>query len=144
LTSSGRAPSTGHCGERSPEQSRRAVEPSGHRPSEGESRLYEDDGRTWAFRDGEYCLTRFALSINGSPLSRLDLRRQVEGCYQPEYQDFEVVIHGVDRLPRTTLADGQPIDQYELDVGGLAIRLLSFSFAPKCIPIYIPFLYPDI
>jgi alpha-glucosidase len=92
-------------------------------PGDGESQLYEDDGRTWAFRDGEYRLTRFALSTNGSPLSRLDLCRQVEGRYKPEYQNFEVVIHGVDRLPRTALADGQPVDQYEMDVGGSAIRL---------------------
>jgi len=92
-------------------------------PGDGESQLYEDDGRTWAFRDGEYRLARFALSTNGSPLSRLDLRRQVEGRYKPEYQGFEVVVHGVDRLPHTALADDQPIDQYELDVGGPAIRL---------------------
>jgi len=97
-------------------------------PGDSESRLYEDDGRTWAFRDGEYRLTRFALSTNGSPLSRLDLCRQVEGCYKPQYQDFEVVIHGVDRLPRTVLADGQPIDQYEPGVGGSAIHLHTGLF----------------
>jgi alpha-glucosidase len=92
-------------------------------PGDGESQLYEDDGHSWAFRDGEYRLTRFALSTNGSLLSRLDLRRQVEGRYKPGYRDFEVVIHGMDRLPRTALADGQPIGQYELDAGGPAIRL---------------------
>jgi alpha-glucosidase len=97
-------------------------------PGDGESQLYEDDGRTWAFRDGEYRLNRFVLSTNGSPLSRLDLRRQVEGRYKPEYQDFGVVIHGVDRLPRTALADGQPIDQYELNVGGSAIHLHTGLF----------------
>nr|HID14709.1 DUF4968 domain-containing protein [Anaerolineae bacterium] len=92
-------------------------------PGDGEGQLYEDDGHTWAFQDGDYRLTRFTLSTNGAPPSRLDLHRQTEGRYEPGYCGFEIVIHGVNRLPRTATADGEPIERCELDSSGHAIRL---------------------
>jgi len=98
-------------------------------PGDGEGQLYEDDGHTWAFQNGNYRLTHFILSTDEGPPLRLDLRRQTEGHYEPEYRDFEVVIHGVDRLPHTATADGEPIEQCELDDSGHAIRLYVGLFA---------------
>jgi alpha-glucosidase len=92
-------------------------------PGDGESQLYEDDGRTWAFQGTDYRLTRFTLSTEGDPPSRLDLRRQIEGCYESECRGFDVVIHGTDRLPHTVTADDQTIEQCELDSSGHAVRL---------------------
>ena len=85
--------------------------------------LYQDDGRTWAFRDGDNEITRFTLSTEKSPPSRLDLRRQTEGGYESECRGFEVVIHGVSELPRAAAVDGQPVEGCVVDDGGRAVRL---------------------
>ena len=71
------------------------------RDNVGRSVLYEDDGRSWTFQDGEYRLTRFALHSAGHPISRLELGRQVEGRYESGCRGFEVVVHGVDESPRS-------------------------------------------
>ncbi|MDY7079920.1 MAG: glycoside hydrolase family 31 protein [Chloroflexota bacterium] len=92
-------------------------------PGDGEGQLYEDDGRTQAFQDGNYRLTRFALSTEGTPPLRLDLHCQIEGRYEPGGRGFEVIIHGVDELPRTATTDGQPIERCELDSSGHAVCL---------------------
>ena len=118
-----------YVGERPVDRLTLHVYPSLPSPSQGEgtevgvSLLYEDDGRTWAFQDGECRITRFTLSTDGPPLSHLDLRRQIEGRYELRYRDFEIVIHGVDRLPYSTIADGQLIEQCELDGSGRGIPL---------------------
>jgi alpha-glucosidase len=97
-------------------------------PGDGESQLYEDDGHTWAFQDGDYRLSRFTLSTGGTPSSRLDLYRQTEGRYRSETRGFEVIIHGVGQLPGTVSADGQPIQQYERDPSGHAVHLYTGLF----------------
>ena len=95
--------------------------------------LYEDDGLSWAFQDGDYRITRFTLSTGGAPLSHLELRCQVEGRYEPGHRGFEVVIHGVDRLPHTAIADGQLIEQCELGNSSHTIRLHVGLF--KCLAV---------
>ncbi len=97
-------------------------------PGNGESQLYKDDGQTWAFRDGDYRLTRFTLSTEGTPPSRLDLHRQTKGRYESDCQGFEIVIHGMSALPRAITADGQPIEQYKLDDAGHAVCLQTRLF----------------
>ncbi len=97
-------------------------------PGNGESQLYKDDGQTWAFRDGDYRLTRFTLSTEGTPPSRLDLHRQTKGRYESDCQGFEIVIHGMSALPRAITADGQPIEQYKLDDSGHAVCLQTRLF----------------
>lgn len=77
------------------------------RDTTGRCVLYEDDGHSWAFQEGEYRLTRFALHSAGRPISRLELDRQVEGRYDPGRPGFEVVIHGVDKPPHSVTVDGQ-------------------------------------
>ncbi len=123
------APPMHYVGQRPVDRLTLHVYPGFPSPSWGEgtgvgvSFLYEDDGESLAYRRGEYRLTRFTLSTEGAPPSRLDLRRRIEGCYEPRYQGLEVIIHGVDRLPRTATADGQPVERRELDGSGHAIRL---------------------
>ncbi len=118
-----------YVGERPVDKLTLHVYPSLPSPSQGEgpgvrdSQLYEDDGHTWAFQDGGYRLTRFTFSSEGTRPSRLDLRRRVEGRYEPGYRGFEVVVHGVGRLPRIITADGELIERCELDDGGHAICL---------------------
>jgi alpha-glucosidase len=104
-----------------------------------ESVLYEDDGETLAYQEGEFLLTRFTLSserdgarqgkgAKGAPLARLDLRRETEGRYRPATDTFEVVIHGVARLPRIATCDGKPIDSVQRDESHPALRLCVGPF----------------
>jgi alpha-glucosidase len=90
--------------------------------------LYEDDGHTWAFRDGDCQLTRFTLSAEGTPLAGLDLRRRTDGRYESGCQSFEIVIHGVSTLPRTATTDGQPVTECKIDGSGHTVCLCTGSF----------------
>jgi alpha-glucosidase len=55
--------------------------------------LYEDDGRTQAYREGAYRLTRFVLAGGGPPPTRLELERYVEGDETLGVRAFHVVPH---------------------------------------------------
>jgi len=93
-------------------------------PGQGTSLLYQDDGRSWACREGEFRLARFTLSSEGVPLSRLDLQRQVEGgCYAAGAQGFELVLHDVARLPNRVTVDERSSDQARMEESGTACRL---------------------
>jgi alpha-glucosidase len=97
-------------------------------PGDGQSYLYEDDGHTRAFESGDYTLTKFALSSEGAPPKRLDIHRQATGRYAGACQAFEVVIHGVPRLPHRATADGEPIEQLSMDEKDHAIHLQTERF----------------
>ncbi|MCP4542153.1 MAG: DUF4968 domain-containing protein [Chloroflexi bacterium] len=97
-------------------------------PGNGENKLYEDDGQTWAFQNGDYGLTRFTLSVDGKLPSRLDLHRQTEGRYESDCQGFEIVIHGASALPSAASVDGHPVEQCKLDDNGHAVCLQTGLF----------------
>ena len=86
-------------------------------PGNGESVLYEDDGQTWAFQEGEYRLTRLTCEMGRTPEGHrtLQIARVTEGRYTPEYERIQVNLHGVTSPPQVLLADGQPIDAIALD-----------------------------
>jgi alpha-glucosidase len=76
-------------------------------PGSGESWLYEDDGHSLAFRSGEFRLTRFVCQ---STDRGLDLRREVQGPFDPGYRRFEIHLHGLEAAPRRLQVDGQAAD----------------------------------
>lgn len=86
------------------------------------SLLYEDDGRTYAYRDGEFLLTRFTLSSRGAGRC-IELTRETEGAYRPEYRTIEIVVHGVTRRPDSVRVDGNPGGRGRRDESGRAVRL---------------------
>jgi len=92
-------------------------------PGDGASELYEDDGRTWRFQDGEYRLHRFALHSSGPRISRLELDRQVEGRYESGCRGFEVIVHGVSSPPRDITVDGRLIRKDDLHTEGQTVHL---------------------
>jgi len=96
---------------------------------EARSILYEDDGRTYAYREGDFLLTRFTLSAEGAPLTRLRLRRKVEGRYEPDREVLRVVVHGVERPPRAAHFDGERVQDCELEDADstLCLRLGPFE-----------------
>ena len=122
------APVRQYVGERPPETLNLHVY-----PGDGQSYLYEDDGHTRAFESGDYTVTKFALSAEGAPPKRLDIHRQATGRYAGACQAFEVVIHGVTRLPHSATADGESIEQLCMDEKGHAIRLQTNGFEHLCV-----------
>ena len=73
---------------------------------EFESTLVEDDGLTFAARDGARYLTTISLSRSGS---RLELATEVEGHGYPEFRRtaFELVFHGT--TPAQLEADAEQV-----------------------------------
>ncbi|HEY81468.1 MAG TPA: DUF5110 domain-containing protein [Caldilineae bacterium] len=61
-------------------------------PGSGVSWLYEDDGETLRYREGDYRLTRFKMDFDGH---RLRIQRQMAGDWQPPARALTVVFHGV-------------------------------------------------
>ena len=116
-----------HTGERVVDELLLHVYP-GQGRSDGASLLYEDDGHTWAFQDGEYRLTRFALQSAGLPVSRLELDCQVEGRYESDHRGFEIVVHGVEKPPHNVTVDGQVPGSHALGTDGRAVHVLAGLF----------------
>ncbi len=85
--------------------------------------LYEDDGRTYAFREGGFLLTRFILSPMATGAPTLHLTRETDGDYLPDYDDLEIVVHGTTRLPDSVTADGRVLGQARVEECGRALRL---------------------
>jgi alpha-glucosidase len=90
-------------------------------PGDGESALYEDDGRTWAFQGGEYRLTRFRCEARWAPGARqpiaVRVRRSAEGRFTPAYERVRVALHGLDAAPREVWVDGAPVADSGFDAG---------------------------
>jgi alpha-glucosidase len=74
------------------------------------SLLHEDDGLTFAFRDGAYYRTTFSLRRSGSELT---LNGSVSGNGFPEFarKSFELVFHGA--TPATIRANGKILKAYK-------------------------------
>ncbi len=72
--------------------------------------LHEDDGLTFAFRDGAYLRTDLTLRKEGP---RLTLEASVSGEGYPEFarREFEIVFHGAS--PQTITLDGHPLSQQD-------------------------------
>jgi alpha-glucosidase len=81
-------------------------------PGDGESRLYEDDGHTWAFREGAQRVTTLACALEDK---KLCIERQVEGPFAPPYQHIQVAVHGVTAAPRDLSVDGEALDEPAFD-----------------------------
>jgi len=90
-------------------------------PGNGQSWLYEDDGHSLAYRAGELCLTRFEME---SLAGRLQVRRVVDGSYDPGYERFEVILHGQARPPLQVWVDGRPV-AVSMDVESRTARLTT-------------------
>jgi alpha-glucosidase len=73
-------------------------------PGTGESWLYEDDGHSLAHQSGEFQVTHFVCQDDKGCLS---VRREIEGPFDPGYEQFAVTIHGLEAAPRQVLVDGQ-------------------------------------
>ncbi len=75
-------------------------------PGTGESWLYEDDGHSMAYKTGEFQVTRFSCEESDEVLI---VRREVQGPFQPGYEQFDIEIHGLEAAPRQVRVDGLPV-----------------------------------
>jgi alpha-glucosidase len=98
----------------------------------GANSLYEDDGRTHAYRNGDMRVTQFKLEEDNNSLA---LTRSVHGPYDPGYQDYDVLLRGLpvapannrSSSPTTVLVDGSPVD-WEIDPDWGAPRFAAGLF----------------
>lgn len=93
-------------------------------PGDGVSWLYEDEGDRLVYRQGVYRLTRFVLS---SYRGGLQLKREVQGGFDPGYTQFALVIHDVDRPPEAV--EGLPGAEVVYDPGLRILRMKGGPFA---------------
>jgi alpha-glucosidase len=92
-------------------------------PGGGISWLYEDDGESLAYRQGEYRITRFTLAASAA---RLDLAREVEGPFDPGYGRLPVVVHGVEGPPEAV--EGLPGAQVAYDARARTLQVSGGLF----------------
>jgi alpha-glucosidase len=71
-------------------------------PGDGESLLYEDDGHTWAYQEGNYRVTRYLCTTRQG---RARIERTHTGPFTPPYDRVQVVVHGLAAAPQHVLVD---------------------------------------
>ena len=74
-------------------------------PGEGCSWLYEDDGESLGYRQGDFRLTRFDMQQSGD---HVEIIRTVEGRFQPAYRQVVVCLHG--GAVASATIDGRELD----------------------------------
>jgi alpha-glucosidase (family GH31 glycosyl hydrolase) len=108
-------------------------------PGNGTSQLYEDDGHTWAFRHGDYRLTEFVSTLDGSIAApeRITIHRTTHSpsltpgssgaasfLLPPTYEHIRIELHGIASPGPQILVDGAPVPHPEFDAD---VRTLSFE-----------------
>ena len=71
---------------------------------ESTGELYEDDGESLAYRQGDYRLNRFTLRRADGKLTLTWTRT---GSYAPPYEHVELTLNGLTRAPRAVTVDGE-------------------------------------
>jgi alpha-glucosidase len=104
-------------------------------PGTGQSHLYEDDGQTWAFQEGDYALTCFQMhtewATDSSRPAQIRLERTHEGRFVPEYTRMRVVLHGLKAAPQQVSIDGQVVPDVHIQPD---THLCPELYAPTCPP----------
>ena len=93
-------------------------------PGTGESLLYEDDGRSLAYRAGDSRLTRFA--VRGD-LTWVDVAVRAQGAYASPRTRLRWEVIGLAGAPDTVEVDGQEISGWQWDA---ASRVLAVETGP--------------
>jgi len=101
-------------------------------PGNGKSWLYEDDGHTWAFQEGETCLTHLNCSTQARQGSthpaRIRIERTPQGPFTPTYDRIQVVVHGIRDAPLQAHADDVAVAPPVLDASARTLTLNTGLF----------------
>lgn len=89
----------------------------------GKSRLYEDAGDGYRYRDGERLVSTFATTLDGD---RLTISCTKEGNFTPPYGRIEVRVHGFTKGPSTVTKDGRQVN-WSRKAGVVTIATGSFD-----------------
>jgi alpha-glucosidase len=117
-----RGPVLQHTGEWPPQTLRLDIY-----PGDGVSWLYEDDGHSYDYQQGDLRLTRMVVEV--APGGRLVVRRQVEGPFDPGYSRFAIHIHGLEGPPAAVRVDGQGVEAaYDAGSGTARLETGDWSF----------------
>ena len=73
--------------------------------AERTSELYEDDGHSFAYEKGQWSKTRFRMIQTGTTVS-LEISERT-GKFVPVARDYKIVLHGLQREPKSVLVDGK-------------------------------------
>jgi alpha-glucosidase len=85
-------------------------------PAGGAFVLYEDDGRSFEYRDGAYRTTRFSV---GSGDGGFELVREVtHDGRAPGQRSLEIRFHAVQEAPASVSVDGRPLSPLDLEADG--------------------------
>jgi len=75
----------------------------------GSSKLYEDSGKGYDYRDGAYRLTRFQTK---DLKSEFTVNIQQEGHYSGAYKTFACTVYGLKSKPESVTVDGKNVDYH--------------------------------
>jgi len=92
-------------------------------PGDGDSWLYEDDGASLAYQQGEYRVTSF--ECRRSEETGLIIACHAQGAYHPKHVHWEWNIHGLPCMPQRVSADGQPVRNLSFDEARCILRFES-------------------
>jgi alpha-glucosidase len=74
--------------------------------------LYDDAGEGFAYREGEYRVSRFIMRCTED---QMEITWAQKGAYSPPYEHIELTLNGLKRAPREVLADGTPFPIIKAD-----------------------------
>jgi alpha-glucosidase len=84
-------------------------------PGQGSSLLYEDDGHTWAFQQGDCRVTRLTCAPHPGQPGGLRVERVTEGPFTPQYEEIQVQVHGLQIRAQEITVDGKPLEKARFD-----------------------------
>ncbi|MBS0396260.1 MAG: DUF5110 domain-containing protein, partial [Proteobacteria bacterium] len=94
--------------------------------------LYDDDGASFAFRDGAYL--RRALACAATPAGLTVELGARSGGYAPWWRQVELTVHGLLAAPRAVRLDAQPVAaSYDAARGVLRLRLAEAAPARRLV-----------
>lgn len=93
-------------------------------PGEFETVLYEDDGHSLNYLEGDY---RWIYIASGWEENRFVIKRRVAGRYTPAYKNIKLEVIGFDQEPSHILVDRQGAPLWFYDDGLLELNMTSFE-----------------
>jgi alpha-glucosidase len=96
--------------------------PSPTSPEPCRGALYQDDGETFAYRDGRYLRIAYACEVS---VAEVSLRSRIEHAgFTPWWRSVRLTVHGVEAEPRTLHVNGQRVRDWRYDPAARSVVLV--------------------
>jgi alpha-glucosidase len=83
--------------------------------------LYQDDGESFAYRDGEALRMRYGCTVEDGAVAVT--ARVEENGFAPWWSDVQVILFGVERRPASVTVEGVPVRGWRFDQGARTVVL---------------------